>query len=106
MMLLIMRTLKSTIQYSTAYPMLLLTECSHEDKKGLSPFLADSRSRDSLNMEFHFRTAVYLYTCIHLAGAGRQEKQVNVQRNAHKVPNFKVVRVGHFKGFLVSHNHK
>lgn len=78
MMLLIMGTSKPMIQYSTAYPMLLLTDCSREDQKGLPPFLADSRSRDSLNMEFHFRTGVYLYTCIHLVGAGRQEKQVNV----------------------------
>lgn len=78
-MTLLITTLKSTSQYATDNPVLLLTDCSHEDQKGLPPFLADSRSRNSLNMEFNFRTGVYLYTCIHLANksAGRQEKQVS-----------------------------
>lgn len=51
------------IQDATASPVLLQTDCSHQGRKGSSPFLANSESRDSLNMEFRFRTGVQPYTC-------------------------------------------
>lgn len=93
MMLLSVRTLKSTIQDATASPMLLLIDCTHQGQKGSSAFLADSESRDfEQGISFQdWHAALNLYSILQTSEReGRKSKlmskELHTRYHIAKVP--------------------